>query len=835
MKQQPNSNPAPSPLVPQDRRRTDLRDYMQVMWRRMWVIVLVFLVLLATVLVETLRMKPIYQAGAILEIQKTGEGGALSLENLFSEGLGVGGEKELNTEVEVLKSRPVAEDAARLSGYQLVLDTSRPVYEKLFKRFKGRFKGLMAKEKSEENKVNQAPLKEVPEPLHVEGLEIPPLRHPLTFKVAFADDASFHILDEDNQLFAQGQLGKPCTTPLFSLSFKGSANPEGRVFPLIVRPLSTAIKDLQGNLEVSPIRNTRLIRLAVTSVHPDTAQRLLSSVITAYQQRKIKQKTQMASRALEFIDQHLDAVDEQMQKAVGELKRFKEKNQLVILSESVRVAVDQLAELEKSQHELLVLCEQSRFLLAALEGQQVIDKESLYALGNAMDQPVLISLARDLSQLQAQRASLRSQYTELHPNVQALDRKISKLKGKIRAEVGSLVASLDSQQRALAQEIKGAEKRLEKLPEAEKHLAELTRHAKVYQDTYSFMLEKKGELQVTRASQIGDIWVVEPAYANPDFIKPRLMLNLVLAVIVGLVLGVGLAFFLDYLDDSIKNEEDIQSVTRLPVLGTIGHQHVAKDRRPSRGPHLMLLEDSGSQLAESFRTFRTNLLFTSVDRPRRLIVFSSPLPEDGKTTCVANLALALSQTGKKVLLVDSDLRKPALHRAFHCRRSPGLANVLIEEDWQKALGGAIQRTGSQGLYLLVCGERPPNPNEMLGSEKMGQLIEFLTKRFEFVLFDSPPLLTVSDALVLAQRLDGVVLVVRGGKTSRTSLKDSVEILSKAKTEIMGIVLNDIDFRRERYYYAYHYKYYGKYYGEEGADELKVGIQNSRKTPGKESG
>ncbi len=819
--------------MPQGPNKGHLRDYVQVMWRRMWVIVLAFVVLLGTVFVETFRMKPLYQASAILEIQKTGGSGALSLQDLFSEGLGVGGEKELNTEVEILKSWPVAEDAVQLSGHQLVLDKSIPLYELLFKRLEGRFKLLMSSKESEGKRLGQAQLKKAPKPLHVETLEIPPLRHHLTFKVVFPGDSSYRILDEDNQLYAQGVVGKPCTTPLFSLCFKGSANPEGRVFPLTLRPLSTATKDLQSNLEVTPIRNTRLIRLQLTSTHPNEAQRLLSSVMTAYQKRKINQKTQMASKALEFIDQQLAGVDEQMQKAVGELKRFKEENKLVILSESVRVAVDQLAELEKSEHELLVLREQSRFLLAALEGQQAIDKESLYALGNSMDQPVLISLARDLSLLQAQRASLRSQYTELHPNVQALDKKISKLKGKIRAEVGSLVDSLDSQQRALAQEIKGAEKRLEKLPEAEKHLAELTRQAKVYQDTYSFMLEKKGELQVTRASQIGDIWVVEPAHADPGFVKPRVMLNLVLAVIVGLVLGVGLAFFLDYLDDSVKNAEDIQSVTMLPVLGTIGHQHLAKERRPSQGPHLMGLEDSRSQLAESFRTLRTNILFTSVDRPRRLIIFSSPLPEDGKTTCVANLAVALSQTDKKVLLVDADLRKPALHRVFPCHRSPGLVNVLVEEDWQKALGGAIQRTRSQGLYLLVCGERPPNPNEMLGSEKMGQLIEFLAKRFEFVLFDSPPLLGVSDAVVLAQRLDGVVLVVRGGKTPQPSLKSSVELVSRAQAQVVGIVLNDIDFRRERYYYAYNYKYYDKYYGEEGAGELKVGVQNSGKTPGKE--
>jgi len=828
MNHQPNFDTAFSPLVSQDNEQINLRDYVQVMWRRMWVIILVFLVVFGTVLVGTFRMKPVYQASATLEIQKTGDSGALSLENLFTEGLGVGAEKGLYTEVEIIKSWPVAEDAVRLSGHQLVLDKSKPIYETLFKRFMGRFKRLMAKKDSEQRKLTPALLEEISEPLRVETLVVQPLKHSLTFKVAFADDAYFRILDMENQLYAHGIVGTLCTTPLFSLTIHGSANPDGKVFPLILQPLSYATKDLQSNLEVSPIRNTRLIRLKFKSTHLEAAQGLLSSVITAYQHRKIKQKTQMASRALEFIDQQLESVDEQLQKAVGQLKQFKEENKLVSLSESVKVAVEQLAELEMSQQEFLILRQQSRFLLTALEGQHTIDKESLYALGNAMHQEILISLARELSQLQGQRASLRSRYTEFHPNIQALDKKISRLKGKIRAEVESLVASLDSQQKVLAQEIKGAEKRLGKLPEAEKRLAGLTRQAKVYQDTYSFMLEKRGELQVTRASQIGDIWVVEPAYANPSHIKPRVMLNLVLAVIVGLVLGIGLAFFLDYLDDSVKNAEDIQALVQLPVLGTIGHQHFSKNKHPSSKGRFILSDESKSQLAESFRTFRTNLLFTSVDQPRRLMVFTSPLPEDGKTTCVANLAVALSHMGKKVLLVDTDLRKPVLHRIFRCRRSPGLVNVLVEEDWQKLLSEAIQGTQVKNLDLLVCGNRPPNPNEMLGSEKMGQLIDSLAQRYEFVLFDAPPLLTISDALVLSQRLDGAVLVVRGGRTSRTSLKNAVEILSKAQTEIMGIVLNDIDFRRERYYYAYHYKYYHKYYDEEQTETPKAGTQNHRK-------
>lgn len=817
-----------SPLFPEEPEEGHLRDLLQVLWSRKKVVTLVFVLLVAAVAAVTLMMKPVFEATAMLEIRKTAGSASMGLEELFSEDLVPGGNKEVNTEVEILKSWPVAEAAARIGGHQLVLDTSGRLYRIFFERVKNRFKALSGREETKQG----LPVQKGHEPLRIEIHNMQPLEESVTFKADFSEDSSFCLLDEDNEAFARGIVGKQCTTPLFSFTVHGGANPEAGVFPLSLRSLAEAAKDVQSNLEVTPVRDTHLIRLKVTAPSPDKAQKLLASVIHSYQQRKIEQKTQIASRALEFVNQQLFSVDAQMGQAVDKLKQFKQERQLVSLSDSVRVAIDEVTELEKQKQKLFLLRKQSSFLLAALEEKDSVDKESLYALGNAMDQPVLVSLATELSQLQAERAALRSQYTELYPAIQALDQKISKIKEKIKSEVGSLVDSIDSQQSVLDQEIRAAEMQLEKLPEAERQLADLTRQAKVYQDAYSFMLDKKGELQVTKASQLGGIWVAEPAHAGNGFIKPNLKRNLLLAIIAGLVLGVGLAFLLEELDDSVKTTDDIQSLVHLPVLGTIGHQPLNK--KDGRAADLIPLVSGSlveSQFAESFRTLRTNLIFSSVDHPRRMIVFTSALPSDGKSTCSANLAVMLSRTGKKVLLVDADLRKPAQHRIFRRRRSPGLSNVLIEEDWQNAAARAIQPITSKNLYLLVAGERPPNPNEMLGSDKMAQLIEFLSNRFEFVLFDSPPLLTVSDSVVLARRLDGAVLVARGGKTTRPALKNTVDLLSKDGVTTMGVVLNDLDSRRQRYYYGYQYNaYYGEKKNKPGKDSRHRKPSREKKSP-----
>jgi tyrosine-protein kinase Etk/Wzc len=796
----------------QDTDQVNLKDYLQVLWRRRWVIAMVFAAVVAATVAATLLARPLYQASATLEVQKSSRGGAMSLENLFSDELvGMGVEKEINTEVEILKSRTVAADAVAIANFRIVLDRSETVFSKLRRLVTARVQGFFGEEEKDSD---AGLLRKDSEPLRTEALELPPLSRTLKFFALFGPDSSFGLLDENKLPLAWGLMGEACKTSLFSFRFRGSAPPEGTSFPLVLRPEINAIDDLRSGLEVAPVRNTRLIRLTLTASHPEDAQRLLESVIVAYQQIKISQKTKMASQALQFIDGQMDEVDAQMQKAMGELKLFKEENQFLDLSESTRASVEQLAELEKSQAELDLLREQSRSLLAALGNQAPLDQSSFYSLGDAMGQPVLASLATELSKLQGERAALGSQFTGRHPALQAADMKIIKLKGKIEAEVKSLISSLEARGAALAHQIKESEKRLERLPEAEKQLAQLTRQAKVFQDNYSFMLQKKGELQVTRASQIGDVWVAETAYAIPGFVKPRPVRNGMLAIVVGLMLGIGLAFILDYMDESLKNDQDVQAVANLAMLGTVGRfSFNGNGHRPS-ARYLPILDDSKSQLAESFRTLRSNLLFTGVDRPQRTMLFTSPIPGDGKTTCAANLGVGLSQLGKRVLLVDADLRKPALHRAFGLSSTPGIVNVLVEENWQEALDKAIQATQIQNLSLLPCGNVPPNPNEMLGSEKMGQVMEFLSGRYDFVIFDAPPLLAVSDPMVLASRVDGIVLVVRGGQTSRSALKNSMDLLNNCRSKVLGIVLNGIDFKRERYYYDYHSKYYSAYYGHD---------------------
>jgi capsular exopolysaccharide synthesis family protein len=328
---------------------------------------------------------------------------------------------------------------------------------------------------------------------------------------------------------------------------------------------------------------------------------------------------------------------------------------------------------------------------------------------------------------------------------------------------------------------------------------------------------------------------------------------MLLALLMGLFGGVGLAFLFEYLDNSVKSHEDVEKATGdVATLGVVpafsqngfgrGYGYgrggikvrietkagaeARKKRRPEvevaaaklaeaekaaeaevKSVEMIAHLSPKSNLAESYRTIRTSLLLSSADKKPKTIVVTSALPEEGKSVTLSNLAVTLAQAGKTVLVVDSDFRKPRQHRIFRIRNVDGLTNYLTSEVELKAL---VKATEVPNLWVINVGPVPPNPAELLGSEKMGSLIESLKQWFDFILFDSPPVLSVSDAVVLGPKIDGVILVVWGGKTAREALKQAKEKLDMLKVKCLGVVINNIDIQEHDYYYMHHYYHY---YGE----------------------
>jgi tyrosine-protein kinase Etk/Wzc len=390
------------------------------------------------------------------------------------------------------------------------------------------------------------------------------------------------------------------------------------------------------------------------------------------------------------------------------------------------------------------------------------------------------------------------------------------------------MASLTAQADALGRVVDDYTVKLESLPDKNVQLARLERNRKVDENLYMMMREKYEESRITQAGQIGKVRIIDTALPPGLPISPKTRMNLILGVMVGLGLGIGVTFLSEYLDTSVRRIEDIEALG-LPVLGAIpsidpvamnGHNEVSSilgqlDKPWETKGRLVTHFKPKSPVSEAYRTVRTNLQYTESDKQVRSILVTSAGPGEGKSTTVANLAIAMSQQGVRTLLVDTDLRRPVVHRLFALEKHKGLSNVLVGKI---QLHDAIQSTDIKNLDVLTCGILPPNPAEMLGSKRMKQVLAELNKHYEVCLYDSPPLIAVTDAAVLAKQVDGVLLVVKSGQTHQDALIRGVELLDNVRARVLGVLLNDVSRANTygSYYYYYYYQYY--YYYGEGGDE-----------------
>jgi capsular exopolysaccharide synthesis family protein len=337
------------------------------------------------------------------------------------------------------------------------------------------------------------------------------------------------------------------------------------------------------------------------------------------------------------------------------------------------------------------------------------------------------------------------------------------------------------------------------LAEAQTELTALSGKLTSLQANFSSLLTN------TNRGALNTLTVIEPAGLPSRPVGPDKVATVMLAGLVGLVLASVAAYLLEYLDDTIKTPDNVQAIAKLPSLAGIA-------RIKGDGNHLITLSQPRSPISEAFRVLRTGIQFSSVDKPNRTLLITSASPSEGKSTMAANLAVVMAQAGNNVLLIDADLRRPAQHQLFNLSDRHGLTSLLLElnlsgqnGDSATILNNHLQKTPIEGLRVLSCGPKPPNPSELLGSTKMRSLLETLSSRFDVVIVDSPPVLAVTDAVVLSAEVDGVVLVIDADKTRRGPLKQAVSRLVEANAHIIGVVLNRLSLKSEGYRYYYYYE------------------------------
>jgi len=341
----------------------------------------------------------------------------------------------------------------------------------------------------------------------------------------------------------------------------------------------------------------------------------------------------------------------------------------------------------------------------------------------------------------------------------------------------------------------------------------------LYRQVYASLLQSFEQVRLAEIQSSSNLVQVEPAIVPTTPIGPNVTQNTLLAAAVGLMLAGGLVFLIEALDDTVKGPDDVTRHLGLPILGLIAQ---IDDQMDVDGPLAAL--HPRSPLAEAFRVLRTNIQYASVDKPINTLLVTSPSPKDGKSTISANLAVVMAQSGRQVALLDADLRRPSVHKKLLLSNRRGLSDLFVQP--QVHLEGALRRSKFSGLFAISSGGLPPNPSELVGSEKMNEIIRKLHEEVDLIVIDTPPITAVTDAAVLAPRVDGVVLVLRPGDTKLALAKQAVEQLLRGGANVLGVVLNDADNRqsRYRYYYSGYYAYYNSYYYGDPADPQKSSKQ-----------
>jgi len=763
--------PSASPL-PRSGEGAQIYDYLNVILRRRKVFGLVFAAIFCGVVIYTYAMKPIYEASATLHIKEEQSRGPLLGGMVFDAGASI------DAELEILKSRAMAEKVVK----RLHLDW----------RISDRSEGLKFKL------------------LDFSSTDPNP-----SCRIEVTAPGLYRILDAEGRVVGNGQSGVLWQGKNMIVFLTGLSGRPGDSFRLRQLPLDDVAESLRRGFRAMEVgARTSIIKISYNSTDPLEAQELVNTLAEAYLDRAIAYKTEEASRTVNFIEEQLKGLRGELDGAEQNLEAFKSSSRLFSLSSEAEVAVQKLTETDKAQAELAFQKKQLEFALAAV--REAARRGTPYTPSGLRDDPAATQLAQRLTELDVQKRVLLNEYRETHPTVRNIQTQIDELYKKIQAAYEASLENLKRQEQLIGRRQDKDEQRLRKLPRTERDLGRLTRVSTVNAGIYTFLLQKHEEARIAKAAAVSNINIVDSAIVPRTPVKPDKQKNLVLGFLIACLLGVGLAFFQEYLDDTIKDGEEAKRVVRLPLLAVIPHitsRSGDSDDDDRKRLSLITRHDPRSTAAEAFRTLRTSLHFSAINRDKRIMLLTSTFPSEGKSMICANLAGILAQTGLRVLVVDCDLRRSSLHEKFGVDKAPGLTEVLSRD---VTFNETVHKDVLEGVDLLCAGTSPPNPAELLGSENMRQLLQNHREAYDHIIVDAPPVLAVTDAPVLTTMADITIVVMEAGRVPTKAALHMREMLDNVQAPVSGFIMNDKTGRGESYsYYGssyYRYGYSGRRYG-----------------------
>ncbi len=565
-----------------------------------------------------------------------------------------------------------------------------------------------------------------------------------------------------------------------------------------------------GGLSIRPEPNSRLVRIVYAHSDPNFAALAANMLADEYTQQNIDLRLQNTEKTLKWLGEELKRQEQQLAASEGALTEYRERNNALSLEDRQNIVVSRLNQLNEkattSRNERLSKEAIYNQLRTADPSNDTIDNFPIVGANSAV-----VEAKNALGTLSGQKASYAGRYGPEHPKMIEVTDQIENAKRRLIAERTKVVESVKNDYNAALTEERSFSSQLEDQKGTSMDLDRksgdyklLQRKADSDRQVYQTLLSQQKELAVVANSRANNVQVLDRADVPSVPISPNPRRDWITAVLAGLTIAFGLAFGMEYVDDSVKTPEDITKRLRLPLLGLV--PAVRGERVP------VLTETVPHDFGEAFRSLRTSLVFTSGAQSTRIIAVTSSQPLEGKTTTACNLALALAFGGSRVLLIDADLRRPGLHKTIGLQNGTGLSHLLVG---QARVRDAVQRTSEPNLVVITAGRIPPNPSELLSSERMNSFLANLaTGPFDWVIVDTPPVLAVTDAVIIAPKVSGVVFVVGSEMTRRVHAERALETLQSGRPRSIGVVLNRVDFDRNKYYYSRYYGYqYKNYYGQ----------------------
>jgi exopolysaccharide transport family protein len=583
-------------------------------------------------------------------------------------------------------------------------------------------------------------------------------------------------------------------------------------------PLSPAVAAFLSRLGVEPVRGSRLVNLRFDAYDPKLSALAANAVAQTYIEQSLEFRYTTSSEATGWLSERVAEQKKKLAAAEKALQDYREREKLVNVEERQGLIDQKLSTLTGA----VLNARTDRITKETLFKQmRSLPPSQLETFPMILSESSVQQLRQRRSDLQRDRDKLAETLGDKHPDMVRVASEIRSTEEKLRAEMQNIVRSVETDYRTATQQEANLQLNLEATKQEALELNRksieyniLKREVESNQQTFRELTNRTQETGLETELKSTNVRIVEKAQVPTAPIFPRKTRNSEIAILLGLSLGIGLCLLFEHMDNTFKTPDDVKTHLGLPFLGVVPDASRQSKTNANARPAPATHRSQQSTVSEAYRVLRTNLIFSSASTSGRALLLTSANPAEGKTTTTVNLAESLATNGARVLVVDADLRRPALHQHFGLNKTPGLSDLIVGKCQASQ---AVQGTSTKGLQILPCGYVPPNPAELLGSQSMRDVVQALREHYDWVLIDAPPVLAMADTPVLCPLVDGVVLVVGAEIASRPTVQRAVDQLRNVGAKIIGVVLNKVDLERNSYYYSQYYgEYYRGYYADQGA-------------------